>query len=114
MSELIELRARIKATKVDLAKAYADLADAKAKGMEQLELIYGSLLVELLKKKNRLEERAAALAGEYSHPSVLLTRVIVLQALWLCMLMHVVSSSHLFLLFRFLSHGVILFCHSIV
>ena len=114
MSELTEVRARILATE-------ADLADAKAKDKEQLELLYEQKLVayentrvELLRKENRLEERAEALAGEYSHPSVLLTRVIVLQALWLCMLMHVVSSSHLFLLFRFLPHGVILFCHSIV
>ena len=74
MSELIELRARIKSTEVDLADAKADLAKAKREGNEARELLYEQKLVELLRKENRLEERAAALAGEYSHPSVLLAR----------------------------------------
>jgi hypothetical protein len=98
MSELIELRARIAATE-------ADLADAKAAKDRQLVLVYEKKLVayeqklvayekkllayeqklvELLREKNRLEERAAALAGEYSHPPVLLARgmALLLQALF--------------------------------
>ena len=73
MSDLIELRARIKATEADLAEAKVDLAEAKAKDKEQLVLVYEQKLVayensrvELLREKNRLEERAGALAGEYS------------------------------------------------
>ena len=74
MSELKELRARIAATEADVAEAKADLADAKAAKDRQLVLVYEKKLVELLREKNRLEERAAALAGEYSHPPVLLAR----------------------------------------
>ena len=82
--ELIELRARIAATEADLAKAEA----AKDRDMELLYeqklVAYENTRVELLRAKNRLEERAAALAGEYSHPSVLPARgkALLFQALF--------------------------------
>ena len=58
MAELMEVKADIAAVKEKLAKA-------EREGKEKLELMYGNTLTELLKKENKLEERAGAPAGEY-------------------------------------------------